>query len=182
MGSEIQQDNTIMSLLENTVMQILRKNGMLQGNKTFGVVAEIINDTKVMVDMTQSSSVELVSCSPNVEMALGDRVLVEYINNNPHDMFVIAVIAKGTGGDVIEDKIVSCECLPTEPVEIIREDEEPERAYLFIYAYDSEYRWEQELIRDERGKVIEIIHRYPNHIILVRRLYRDEKDRVYKYE
>lgn len=184
MSNVIQQDIAIMELLEDTVMQVLKKNGILQGNKTFGFVAEILSNTKIKVDMTQANSTEIVTCSPNMEIALGDRVLVEYINNNPHDMFAIAVVSKGSGGDVIEDEeeIVSCDCLPYEPVEIIREDDEQNRAYLFIYAYDSIYRWEQELVRDEQGRVIEVIHRYPNNIILVRRLLRNENGKVYKYE
>ena len=200
MNSEdgIQQDIAIMDMLEKSVMQILKKNKMLQGNKTFGVVTEIVNDKALMVDMTQTNSIEMVRCSPSVRFTLGDRVLVEYINNNPHDRFVVAIISGSVdvNGNVnvcdcepVNGNVNVCDCepfdyefLPYEPVEIIR-DETTNKAYLFIYGYDDpDTTWEQELVRNDEGKVEDVIHRYPNGVILIRTLYRNTKGEVFKYE
>ena len=188
MSSEdgIQQDIAIMDILEKSVMQILKKNKMLQGNKTFGVVTEIVNDKALMVDMTQTNSIEMVRCSPSVKFTLGDRVLVEYINNNPHDRFVVAIIS---GSVDVNGNVNVCDCepfdyefLPYEPVEIIR-DTDTNKAYLFIYGYDDpDTTWEQELVRNDEGKVEDVIHRYPNGVILIRTLYRNTKGEVFKYE
>lgn len=182
----IQQEVAIMDLLEQSVMQILKKNNILQGNKTFGVVQEIVSDKILKVELTQANSIENVRCSPNVEFKIGDRVLVEYINNNPHDMFVMAVISGGVDLGDWEDngdkKCYDYTFLPYEPVEIIRY-EDNRKAYKFIYGYDNpNTTWEQELVRNDKGQVEEIIHRYPNDIILIRTLYRNDRDEVYKYE
>lgn len=184
MSGEIQQDIAVVELLENTILQILQKNGLLQGNKTFGTIYEILNDTTLMVDMTQSNSIERVRCSPNVEFFVGDRVLVEYINNNPHDMFVMAVVSGGVQIDGEDEEECPEEVVfPYEPVEIIRYDDERRQAYLFIYGYDDpKTTWEQELVRNSKNQVVEIIHRYPNDVILIRELLRNEFDEVYKYE
>ena len=117
--------------------------------------------------------------------------MVEYINNNPHDRFVVAIVANGTdidtGRDNEDDKDKDKDCydytfLPYEPVEIIRY-EDSRKAYKFIYGYDNpDTTWEQELIRNEDGKVVEVIHRYPNGVTLTRTLYRNDKDEVFKYE
>ena len=199
MDNGIQQDIAIMDMLEKSVMQILKKNKMLQGNKTFGVIEQILSNKALMVEMTQTNAVEMVRCSPNVGFKLGDRVLVEYINNNPHDRFVVAVISggievdghrQGQDGEKGEDgkdaEGGECDCdyefLPYEPVEIIRNDDDG-KAYLFIYGYDNpDTTWEQELIRNSDGKVEDIIHRYPNDIILIRTLYRNDDGKVFKYE
>lgn len=191
-GLQIQKDAMAMQLFEQSIMQILRKNGMMQGNKTFGTVAEVINDKSLMVEMTQSNSTEMVRCSPNIDFYVGDRVLIEYINNNPHDRFVVALISGGVDvesgnqedetDETDDETCYDYTFLPYEPVEIIRH-EDSRQAYLFIYGYDNpETTWEQELIRNDKGQVEEIIHRYPKDITLIRTLLRNELDEVFKYE
>lgn len=183
-----------MDMLEKSVIQILKKNGLLQGNKTFGVVTEILNKKALMVEITQSNNIEMVRCSPNVEFKVGDRVLIEYINNNPHDRFVLALVSSGVSvesgnqdsndGEDGEDNNDSKDYLflPYEPVEIIRDDT-TKKAYKFIYGYDNpDTTWEQELVRNADDKVEEIIHRYPNGVILIRTLFRNNEGKVFKYE
>ena len=189
MSSEdgIQQDIAIMDMLEKSVMQILKKNKMLQGNKTFGVVTEIVNDKALMVDMTQTNSIEMVRCSPSVEFNIGDRVLIEYINNNPHDRFVLALVSGSVSVEATEEEEEENNqndylFLPYEPVEIIRDDI-TKKAYRFIYGYDNpNTTWEQELVRNAENKVEEVISRYPNGLILIRTLFRNEEGKVFKYE
>ena len=160
-------------------MQILRKNGLLKGNKTFGTVIRQLNSTVVEVEMVDSSSIQRVNCSPNLEFNTGDRVLIEYINNNPHDMFIMGLI-KG-GQKIPPDEPLDYFSLPYEPVEIFRN--EADKAYRFMYGYDNpKTTWYQELIRDESGRVVEIIHEYPDGFVLIRTLFRNEKEQVYKYE
>lgn len=157
-------------------MQILEKNDLLTGNKTFGVIEEILNDTTLLVYMQQSGMSEMVNCSPRVEYKLGDFIIIEYINNNPHDRFVMGVIK---GGHEIEP--IDYAQLPTEPVELIRNANKV--AYRFIYGYDNPLtQWEQELVRNAEGKVSEIIHRYPDGFTLIRNLIRDNDDLLKKYE
>lgn len=185
MSETIQQDIAIMNMLEKSVLQILKKNGLLQGNKTFGVVTEILNDKSLMVEITQSNNIEMVRCSPNIKFNVGDRVLIEYINNNPHDRFVLALISGSVStesGNQDDSDSKDYLLLPYEPVEIIR-DETTKKAYKFIYGYDNpETTWEQELVRGTDNKVEEIIHRYPNGVVLIRALFRNEDGKVFKYE
>ena len=60
-------DANVMPMMEKMIMQVLKKNDMLTGNKTFGVVEEVINKTTLTVYLQQSNSSELVKCAPNVE-------------------------------------------------------------------------------------------------------------------
>ena len=170
-GRQFKTNANASAMVEKAVMQILQKNNLLVGNKTFGVVEEIINNTTL-----QSNTSEIVNCSPKVEYHKGDRVLVEYINNNPHDMFVIALV----GGGYEIDQIDYSE-LPTEPVKIVYN--EHGKAYKFIYGYDQPRKtWEQELVRNDEGIVEEIIHYYPDGFVLTRVLIRNDQGRVIKYE
>ena len=187
MSDIIQQDIAIIDILEKSVIQILKKNGLLQGNKTFGVVTEIVNDKSLMVEITQSNNIEMVRCSPNVEFNIGDRVLIEYINNNPHDRFVLALVSGSVSVEATEEEEEENNqndylFLPYEPVEIIRDDI-TKKAYRFIYGYDNpDTTWEQELVRNAENKVEEVISRYPNGLILIRTLFRNEEGKVFKYE
>ena len=42
-------DANVMPMMEKMIMQVLKKNDMLTGNKTFGVVEEVINKTTLTV-------------------------------------------------------------------------------------------------------------------------------------
>lgn len=173
---QFQSSANVMPMMEKVVMQVLKKNGMLKGNKTFGIVEDIINTATLNVFMQHSQTTERVKCSPHVPFKLGDNVLVEYINNNPHDMFVLGVIS---GGEEIQE--IEYETLPDEPVQIIRNSEG--KAYKFIYGYDDpEHQWTQELVRNENGKLKEVLHYYPDGFTLIRTLIRDEEGKLEKYE
>lgn len=177
MGQGFSNETNIMVMMEKVVMQVLKKNGLLTGNKVFGVVEEVINDSTLRVYLQQSMESKVVKCSPKAEFNLGDRVLVEYINNNPHDMFVMALIKGGYGIEPID-----YDSLPTEPVEIVRNS--AGKAFKFIYAYNQPTKtWTQELVRNENtGKVDSVIHTYPDGYILERFFIRDENGKLYKYE
>ena len=177
MKSNFQGNANIMPMMEKMIMQILQKNGILQGNKTFGIVEEIINKHTLLVYLEHSNISETVKCSPHIPWHIGDRVLVEYINNNPHDRFVLGLIG---GGEDIE--MIDYANLPDEPVEIIRNADG--QAYKFIYAYDQPTKtWTQELVRDvDTGKVTQVIHSYPDGFVMIRTLIRDSEDRLVKYE
>ena len=173
---QFQADANVMPMTEKMIMQILQKNNLLTGNKTFGVVEEVINKTTLLVYMQHSNTSEIVKCSPHVPFHLGDRVLVEYINNNPHDRFVLGVIKGGYDIDQIDYNL-----LPDEPVQIIRDDNG--RAYKFIYGYNNpRTTWEQELIRNDEGKVEQVVHYYPDGFVLIRTLIRDAQGRLRRYE
>ena len=177
MKNQFQADANIMPMMEKVVMQILSKNGLLTGNKTFGVVEEVLNHSTLMVVMQQSGVSEVVNCSPSVTYNLGDRVLIEYINNNPHDRLALGVLK---GGSEVEQMDYSL--LPEEPVEIIRDEDG--KAVKFIYGYDdSATTWTQELVRNEDGSRLEsVIYTYPDGFIEIRKLIRGEEDKLEKYE
>lgn len=165
-----------MKMTEKVFMQLLKKNNLLVGNKTFGVVREVLNTTTLLIHFEHSGTNEIVNCSPHIPFKLGDRVIVEYINSNPHDRFVLALIGGGYEIDVID-----YDALPTEPVKIIRDDNG--KAYKFIYAYDRPTKeWSQELIRNDEGKVVQVIYAYPDGFILIRTLFRDEDGKLERYE
>lgn len=172
-----QSDANIMPMMEKMIMQILHKNNILTGNKTFGIVEEIINKSTLLVFLQHSNTSELVNCSPNVFFHIGDRVLVEYINNNPHDRFVLGLIGGGNEIDPIDYAN-----LPDEPIEIIRDTNG--KIYKFIYGYDKPTTtWTQELIRNTSTGIVEqIIYTYPDDFILIRTLIRDITGKLQKYE
>lgn len=168
-------DANIMAMVEKMVIQILKKNNLLTGNKTFGVVEEVLNKSTLMVHLQHSNTSEIVNCSPNVTFHIGDRVLVEYINNSPHDRFVLGLVSGGSEIHVDYDN------LPKEPVEIIQDNSG--RPYKFIYGYDKPKKtWIQELIRNDDGRVEQVLHIYPDGFILLRTLVRDSHGKLEKYE
>lgn len=163
--------------LEKLVKQILQKNGLLKGNKIFGVVEEVINETKLKVYLQQELRSMIINCPPRIAFEIGDRVLVENINNNPHDRFVIAIIE----GVSKETEVIDYDSLPTEPVEIIRD--EKGKAYKFIFAYDNpKTLWTMEISKTPNGKAESTIATYPDGMVFIRWFIRDENGRLWKYE
>lgn len=175
---EFDNSNNLMTMMEKSVMQILKKNGVLIGNKVFGVVEEVLNSTKLRVVLLRSQDIKVVNCSPMAEFHIGDTVLIEYINNNPHDMFVVATMA---GGHDI--KPIDYDSLPSEPVEIIR-NRETKKAEKFIYAYNEPTKaWTQELIRDKETKKVTAVRTvYPDGFILTRFLLMNDEGKLWRYE
>lgn len=171
------QKANILPLLEKNTMQVLQKNDKLIGNKTFGIVADVLNETTLIVEMEEAGSKPLeATCSPHVKYTLGDRVIVEYINNNPKDRFVVGVLNGGYDIDIID-----YDSLPTEPVEIIYNSNNI--AVEFIYGYDDpKTTWRQELERNEKGQLVNVYSYYPDGYVKVRTLFRNSIDKVYKYE
>lgn len=167
----------LLSMFEKNVMQILRKNGILNQNKTFGIVEEVIDDTTLLVYMQQENKSRVVKCSPRTKFYEADRVIVEFINNNPHDTFVIGVVSGGSE----PPKPLEYDKLPTEPVQIIRD--ENRRAYKFIYAYNHPTNvWSQELIRNEHDKVVAVLHSYSDGFMHIRYLIFAEDGLLDRYE
>lgn len=176
-------DAKIVERMEKMIMQVLAKNGILKGNKVYGTVVEQINRTTVSVILEGSDDRKPihVKCSPYVEFNTGDYVLIEHINNNPHDRFIVAVVREGGFVGKDEEDTIDYSLLPYEPVEIFRNEQD--RAYKFMYGYDKiETTWYQELFRNEKNQVVDVVHTYPDGVILIRTLYRNEKEQVYKYE
>lgn len=174
--SDFSNDAKVIQRMEDIMMQMLRKNGILKGNKVYATVVEHINDTSVSVILGQSQNEEIVSCSPNMTFNTGDLVLVEFINNNSHDKFIMAVVRNGNPIEPLDYST-----LPYEPVQIYRNEQN--QAYRFMYGYDNpETTWFQELIRNSNNQVEEIIHEYPDESALVRTLFRNGQGQVWKYE
>lgn len=176
-GTDFKQKANVAPMMEKMTMQIMEKNGLLRGNKVFGSIEEILNKTKLRVYLDHAARSEVVNCSPHVEYRLGDRVLIEHINNNPQDMFVVGTLA---GGYDVES--IPYGELPSEPVEIIYNS--AGIAVEFIYGYDKpDTTWRQELERNEKGQVTVIYHYYPDGFVMARTLVRRESDdKVIKYE
>lgn len=175
--SDFSNANNVTVMMEKVVMQVLKKNGLLTGNKVFGVVEEVINDSKLRVYLQESMQSEIINCSPKGTFNEGDSVMVEYINNNPHDKFVMALVKGGYNTSILD-----YDSLPNEPVEIVRKGDG--RAYKFIYAYDQPTKkWSQELIRDEEtDKVLSIRHDYPDGSIVIKYFIYNEDGTLYRYE
>lgn len=163
--------------LEKLVKQILKKNGLLKGNKIFGVVEEVVNETQLKVYLEQEMRSTIVNCPPRIAFEIGDRVLIENINNNPHDRFVIAII-EGISADT---EVIDYDSLPTAPVEIVRDDNG--KAYKFIFAYDNpKTLWTMEITKFPDGKAESTISTYPDGMVFVRWFIRDDNGRLWKYE
>lgn len=175
--SNFNQSANIVPMMEKMTMQTASKHGLLQGNKLFGMIEEVLSDSRLRVYLDHATRSEIVTCSPHVNYKLGDRVLIEKINNNPHDMFVVGTIAGGYDIDVID-----YDNLPSEPVEIIYNSAGV--AVEFIYGYDKvDTTWRQELERNDKGQVTVIYHYYPDGYVMARSLIRrPSDDKVIKYE
>lgn len=176
-GSNFNQDTNIAPLFEKLTLQVLKKNNLLVGNKVFGMIEEILNDSTLRVYIDQATTSEIVSCSPHVKYRYGDRVIIEYINNNPQDMYVLGTVAGGYDIDIIDYDL-----LPTEPVEIIYDSAGV--AVEFIYGYDKpSTTWRQELERNDKGQVTTVYHYYPDGFVKARSIIRrGSDDKVVKYE
>lgn len=175
--SVFDNNSNISVYLEKLVMQILQKNGLLKGNKLFGVIEKVISETKVKVYVEKEMRSQLCNCPPRVPFEVGDRVLIENINNNPHDRFIIALV----DGVSKNTEVIDYDSLPTEPVEIVRN--ENGKAYKFIFAYDNpKTLWTQEISFRSDGKADSVTSTYPDGMVFMRYFIRDDKDRVWKYE
>ena len=175
--SDFNNSSNISIYLQKLVMQILEKNGLLKGNKLFGVIENVISETKVRVYVEKELRSQICNCPPRVGFEVGDRVLIENINNNPHDRFIIAIV----DGISKDTEIIDYDSLPTEPVEIIRD--ENGKAYRFIFGYDNpKTLWTQDLSFRVDGKVDSTTNTYPDGMVLIRYFIRDDLNRICKYE
>ncbi len=175
--SDFNNNSNISIYLQKLVMQILEKNGLLKGNKLFGVIEDIISETVVKVYIEKELKSQLCNCPPKNGFQIGDRVLVENINNNPHDRFIVALVS----GISTDTEVIDYDNLPTEPVEIVRN--EKGKAYRFVFGYDNpKTLWTQEITFREDGKAYSITNTYPDGAVFIRYFIRDDKDRVWKYE
>lgn len=164
--------------IEKLVEQILLKNGVKKVNKIFGLVEEVISDNKLKVYLEQELRSVVVNCPPRIGFEIGDRVLIENINNNPQDRFVVAII-EGVSKDT---EIIDYASLPTEPVQVVRDDH-TQKVIKAIYGYDNpQTMWEQRLTYDDKGLLVSTTSIYPDGAVLRRFLIRDEKGRLIKYE
>lgn len=164
--------------MEKFIMQILLKNKLLNVNKLFGIVEKKITDSLLQVYLEQEQRSVDVKCPPRIPFEVGDRVLVENINNNPQDRFVVAII-EGVSKDT---EIIDYASLPSEPVQLVY-DETTNKLSKAIYGYDNPRTlWEQRLLYDESGKLISDTRVYPDGMVIRRFLIRDDKGKLIKYE
>lgn len=164
--------------MEKFIMQVLVKNKLLNVNKLFGIVEKKINETLLQVYIEQELRSMEVKCPPRIPFEVGDRVLIENINNNPQDRFVVAII-EGISKDT---EIIDYATLPTEPVQLIY-DESTKKLKKVIYGYDNpKTTWQNILNYDETGKLISDTRIYPDGMVFKRFLIRDDKGKLIRYE
>lgn len=159
---------------EKMILSVLKKHNVLSANKVFGVVTRVINSKAVRVYLEHEKREEIINCSPNAELKVGDTVMVEYINNNPKDKFIMAIINSIPSQPPEEP--LDYRDLPSEPVRIAR-DTLTRKAYQFFYGEmenPPELQWNQELIRHhETDKLIAVRSNYPDGISITRFLIYD---------
>lgn len=176
---EFNNNANVSTYIEKLVLQILEKNRILKGNKLFGTITEVISQDKVNVYIEQELRSQIISCPPRVVFEVGDRVLIENINNNPHDRFIIATV-KGVESNI---EIIDYSTLPTFPVELTARDDTTGKAQLFTYGYDDPSTlWTQELRYNDKGQLVTVVETYPDGMIFYRNLIRDSEGRFMKYE
>lgn len=81
---------SIHDLIERTVLKILDRYGVLQGQWRLGVVTQVISPTKLKVKIDGGTQPQTVSCNPDITFAVGNNVWVIFINGNGRDKFVIS--------------------------------------------------------------------------------------------
>lgn len=79
-----------LNIIEKFIYKVLNRHNLLQGNDHFGVVTEIISNRKLKVIIDDGDVSQTISCNPDVPFAIGNRVLIRYINGNPRDKYAIS--------------------------------------------------------------------------------------------
>ena len=163
------------------VMNILHANNVLRPNKTFATVLEKVGPNSVAVFMEQSQLTEVVQCAPNAELKPGDYVLVEYINNNPQDKFVMALI-RSISSDI--GKGVDWSKLAQEPIRLQRNPltKKVEKVFYGEDEYPPQRQWNQELHRDVNSIVFAVTSTYPDGLQITRYILRDNDGLVVAYK
>jgi len=89
--------NDVMNQLEDIIVQVLQKNGVLNNTHEFGIVIKPLSDHMLLVAPQQfDKDPEEIPCAViGGGYRQGDRVLIEYLNNNQHNKYVICVMQRG---------------------------------------------------------------------------------------
>lgn len=78
------------SQMEEIILNVLKKEGLLVKPYHHGIVDSVISPTKLKVFVDGSDVSQTISCNPDITFEKGDHVWVVYINNSPRDKFVIS--------------------------------------------------------------------------------------------
>lgn len=90
MNQENERAKRFDKYIENVVVKLLNKLGLLNGQWHLGEVTEIVSQTKLKVKVDGSELSQTLSCNPDVTFQIEDHVWVIFINGNARDKFVIA--------------------------------------------------------------------------------------------
>lgn len=149
--------NQLQKTLTDMIIKTLETNGLLTPNKTFAIFLEKLSYNTASVFLEQSQEVANVSCPSNGEFYPGDYVLVESINNNPQDRFIVATIRSA-----VTENLIDFSKLAQEPIRLQRNilTKVVERAFYGEGEYPLERQWNQELHRDIDGLVYAVTSNY----------------------
>jgi hypothetical protein len=83
-------DKQIYEKIKTIVLDVLKSQGLLQGQWHLGQVSDVISTKQIKVFVDGSDTSQTVSCNPDITFNVNDEVWVVYINGNPRDKFVIS--------------------------------------------------------------------------------------------
>lgn len=158
--------NDIYNQLEDIIVQILNKKGVLNNYHEIGTVIRQLSETTVLVAPNQfdNKDAEEIPCAViDGGYRMGDRVLIEYINGSAHHKYVIAVMQKG-----YEKAAIDYTQLEDTPMRVFRKpglimqdptdmvvdlgDEKPiPLAWKILYMENTPLEWWEILHRDGKG-------------------------------
>jgi hypothetical protein len=76
--------------VEQTVMNILKTEGLLNSQWGYGKVDEVISSSKLKVFVNGGLESTLIPCNPDITFSPEDHVVVVNVNGNTNDRFVIS--------------------------------------------------------------------------------------------
>lgn len=157
--------NDVYNQLEDIIIQVLQKKGVLNNYHEIGTVVKQLNEGNLLVASNQfDKEPEEIPCPYMTDgYRPGDRVLIEYINGNPHHKYVMCIMQRG-----YEKANIDYSALKDTPMRVFRRpgsimqdptdmivdlgDEKPiPMVYKVLYDENSPMEWWEILHRDSRG-------------------------------
>lgn len=176
MNSNIQDE-----IIESIQLIVKRELAEAPFNKLVdGLVMERTGDLEYTVQIANKEYFNIQPLNIKDSFEEGDIVYILIRNNNFSDKKIL-----GTRGEANRKKEIKLEELPTFPVHIIRENNDPKgKVFRFDYGFEGfpiEKTWSQVLHRDLKNKVFMITHHYFDGSSDYFYLLRNEAERVHYY-
>lgn len=169
----------IQKTLQDMVMATLQVNGVLRPNKSFGTFLRMAGVGRASVWIEEAGEAVEVGCPSHGDFNPGDYVLIENINNNPQDRFIVSTIRS-----IALEGLVDFSKMAQEPVRLQRNPltRVVEKVFYGEGEYPENRQWTQELHRDVEGLVYAVTSIYGGQLTITRYIIKDADGLVVFYK